>query len=286
MYTFKTLENISMEVIHKAFVEAFSDYQVKMDLPKWKFENMLIRRGFTPELSMGAFKDDQLVGFVLNGLRTWDGKPTVYDLGTGVIGEYRKQGITSNILTKIRELLKEREIKQYLLEVLQINTSAVTLYQKQGFMIVRNFLCFRLDKKNYNQESSWKLENPHGISAADWKQFEKFWDYKPSWQNSIDSIKAVPDSFHYSVASINGIVVGYGVIDKRTGDIVQLAVSINDRCKGIGRSIMTDLLNHSESGTAGVLNVDDRDNDMKEFLLKLGFEESVSQYEMILELSR
>ena len=281
MYTYKTLENISIETIHKAFVEAFSDYQVKMDLPIWKFENMLIRRGFTPELSMGAFKDDQLVGLVLNGLRDWNGKPTVYDLGTGVIGEYRKQGITSNILTKIKELLKEREIKQYLLEVLQINTSAVTLYQKQGFEIVRNFLCFRLDKKNYNHESSWKVEHLQRISPDDWKVFETFWDYKPSWQNSIDSINAVSDSFHYSVVSINGITVGYGVIDKRTGDIVQLAVSKNDRCKGIGRSIMTDLLNHSEPGTAGILNVDDRDNNMKEFLIKFGFEESVSQYEMI-----
>ena len=57
------------------------------------------------------------MGFVLNGFRDWNGKATVYDLGTGVIGEYRKQGITSNIMSCLKALLKEEGVEQYLLEV-------------------------------------------------------------------------------------------------------------------------------------------------------------------------
>jgi len=45
------LKNVEMETLHIAFVEAFSDYQVKIDLPFWKFHQMLKRRGFDPELS-------------------------------------------------------------------------------------------------------------------------------------------------------------------------------------------------------------------------------------------
>lgn len=102
MFNYKTLDNTNIETLHQAFLNAFSDYQVKMDLPLWKFQGMLQRRGYVPGISMGAFKDEALVGFVMNGFRNWNGKPTVYDIGTGVIGEYRKQGITSNILLNVK----------------------------------------------------------------------------------------------------------------------------------------------------------------------------------------
>ncbi len=127
MFTYKTLEGTGVEVLREVFEDAFSDYQVKMELPLWKFQQMLQRRGFAPEISLGAYHKDRLVGFVLNGLRVWNGKPTVYDMGTGVIGEYRKQGITSSMLMALKSLLKEKRVDQYLLEVLQVNTPAVEL---------------------------------------------------------------------------------------------------------------------------------------------------------------
>lgn len=49
MYSYKMLDKISMATLHEAFVDAFSDYQVKMDLPFWKFQQMLQRRGITPK---------------------------------------------------------------------------------------------------------------------------------------------------------------------------------------------------------------------------------------------
>lgn len=76
MYSYKMLDKISMETLHQAFLDAFSDYQVKMDFPFWKFQQMFQRRGYQPEISMGALKDGRLVGFVINGLRSWNGKPT------------------------------------------------------------------------------------------------------------------------------------------------------------------------------------------------------------------
>lgn len=32
MFSYKTLDKTSIEILHKAFVNAFSDYQVKIDL--------------------------------------------------------------------------------------------------------------------------------------------------------------------------------------------------------------------------------------------------------------
>ncbi|MHB1392499.1 MAG: GNAT family N-acetyltransferase [Clostridia bacterium] len=105
MFSYKTLENVDIDIIHQAFVSAFSDYQIKVDLPLWKLQNMLQRRGYIPEKSMGVFKDEALVGFILNGNREWKVKPTVYDTGTGVVPEYRKQGLTTNMFRNVMELL-------------------------------------------------------------------------------------------------------------------------------------------------------------------------------------
>ncbi|MBU5299167.1 GNAT family N-acetyltransferase [Clostridium sporogenes] len=284
MFSYDTLENISIETLHRTFLNAFSDYQVKMDLTILKFQYMLQRRGYVAKASMGAFNDETSVGFVLNGVRNWDGKLTAYDTGTGVIETYRKQGITSNMLLNVRQLFKEMGVEQYLLEVIQSNTSALQLYKKQGFKILRELECFHLDKNKYNPITTYKVEHVNMINSNEWRELTEFWDFVPSWQNSIDSINAVSDAFIYSIVRLDDNIVGYGVIDKKTGDIPQIAVNKNYRRKGIARSILTDLMKNTESYNINVINVDGESRSMKDFLLKLGFECGVSQYEMILKL--
>ncbi|ENJ9655170.1 TPA: GNAT family N-acetyltransferase [Clostridium botulinum] len=284
MFSYDTLENISIETLHRTFLNAFSDYQVKMDLPILKFQYMLQRRGYVAKASIGAFNDETSVGFVLNGVRNWDGKLTAYDTGTGVIETYRKQGITSNMLLNVRQLFKEMGVEQYLLEVIQSNTSALQLYKKQGFKILRELECFHLDKNKYNPITTYKVEHVNMINSNEWRELTEFWDFVPSWQNSIDSINAVSDAFIYSIVRLDDNIVGYGVIDKKTGDIPQIAVNKNYRRKGIARSIFADLIKNTESYNINVINVDGESRSMKDFLLKLGFECGVSQYEMILKL--
>ncbi|MFU0825882.1 GNAT family N-acetyltransferase [Clostridium sp.] len=284
MFSYKTFENISIEKIHNTFLEAFSDYQVKIDLPLLKFEKMIQRRGYVVEASIGAFNNNILVGFILNSIRQWNGKLTAYDTGTGVIKAYRKHGITSNMFLNVRQILEEIGVEQYLLEVIQSNTSAVNLYKKQGFKILRNFECFNLYKNMYNSITTYKTQHINMITESQWKKLIKFWDFKPSWQNSIDSINAVSNTFIYSIVSIDDTIVGYGIIDKNTGDIPQIAVDKNYRCKGIGRSIFTDLLNSTKSYNIGVINVDSQCISMRNFLLNLGFSQNLKQYEMVLKL--
>lgn len=281
MFNYKILDKTSIEILHKAFLDAFSDYQVKIDLPFWKFKQMLQRRGYVPEMSIGAFENERLVGFVLNGFRNWNGKSTVYDLGTGVIGDYRRQGITSNMLLNIKEVLKEKQVEQYLLEVIKSNTSAVQLYKKQGFEAQREFSCFQLDKNKYNSITTCKVEHVDRINL---EQLTGFWDFRPSWQNSIDSINAVPEAFIYSIVQVDNTIIGYGIIDKKTGDIPQIAVNKHYRGRGIARSIVTDMIKNTESYKISVINVDDQSKSTKDFLLKLGFEYSVGQYEMLLKI--
>lgn len=281
MICYRMLENVEMETIHSAFVEAFSDYQVKIDLPFWKFHQMLKRRGFDPELSIGAFEDERLVAFVLNGYRDWNGKKTVYDLGTGVVADYRRRGITSEMLQRIKEKMKERGIDQYLLEVLQTNQSAVSLYQKQGFQIQRTFSCYHLDKNDLSQSTTHSVES---VDIIDLEMLNEFWDFKPSWQNSIESVKAVPEDFHYAIVRNDNIIIGYGIIDKKTGDIPQIAVHKEYREKGIASSILLELAKNTEAIKLSILNIETPLKSMEEFLLKSSFTSYVGQYEMLLKV--
>ena len=281
MLAYRTLNDANIETLHEAFRNAFSDYQVEMNLPIETFKQMLQRRGYAPEISIGAFKDDRLVGFVLNGLRNLNGKTTVYDIGTGVIIDYRRQGVTSNMLLKVKEVLKQNQIEQYLLEVIQSNTSALQLYKKEGFKIRRNFSCFKIDKKSYAPVKIHKVGHTDQMA---WEQLREFWDFEPSWQNSIDSVNAVSKDFLYSIVHYDNTIAGYGIINKKTGDIPQIAVKKVYRGKGIGRSIVTDLIENTESQKISTLNVDDESKCMKDFLIKLGFAPTVSQYEMLLHI--
>ena len=284
MVNYDTLENVSIEKLHTTFTEAFSDYEVKIDIPILKLQQRLQRTGYLTEASIGASDNDVLVGFLLNSIREWDGKLTAYDTGTGVIKEYRNKGITSTMFVNVLKNLKEMEVKQYLLEVIQSNTSAVHLYKKQGFEVSREFECFNLDKKLFTCAPTHQVQHINEITEIDWIKLMSFWDFKPSWQNSVDSINAVSDEFICSIVSINDEIVGYGIIDKNTGDIPQIAVDKNYRGKGIGSSILADLLKNTESCSLNVVNVDSQCDSMKDFLLNLGFKLMIKQYEMILAL--
>ena len=110
------------------------------------------------------------------------------------------------------------------------------------------------------------------------------WDFVPSWQNSIDSVNAVSDSFEYCIVRIEETIVGYGIIDKVTGDIPQIAVSKQYRRKGIGTSIIAELLKSTKAQNISVINVDEQCTSMRDFLLKLGFQHNVSQFEMMLKI--
>jgi ribosomal protein S18 acetylase RimI-like enzyme len=287
MIEYCSLENTSLIDLHTAFLEAFSDYQVQMNMPFSKFENMLHRRGYAADLSVGALLGNELVGFVLNGCRLWNDINTLYDCGTGVVPKFRKQGITTNLFKIINnDLLEKKKIEQYLLEVIQTNTSAVELYKKQGFAMLRSFSCYRLEQRALNGKKNrfvFKIEN---LQSIDWSTLGSFWDVQPSWQNSIDSVLSVPESFLLVTAKKEEIIIGYGIIDIQSGDIAQMAVHKHYRRQGVGTALIDELWKNTESSKVSITNVDDRSSSLKAFLNRTGFQNFIQQYEMVLTLKK
>ncbi|MEE4218895.1 MAG: GNAT family N-acetyltransferase, partial [Xanthomonadales bacterium] len=135
----QSLENVSIEDIHRAFTRAFSDYVEPFNLTVEQLQHTLQRRGFNACLSFAAYSGGEIVGFTLNGSGQWNGQATAYDTGTGVHISHRKQGIASRIFEASLPVLKAHGVSQYLLEVIRVNTKAADLYRKFGFSITREF---------------------------------------------------------------------------------------------------------------------------------------------------
>lgn len=284
MINYMSLENISVEEVYDTFIKAFSDYQVKVYDSLDNFIHRLNSEGYNGKASIGSFESGRLVGFMLNGIRKWNGQITAYDMGTGIIKQYRNKGLTTNMFSKVKSNLMDMGVNQYLLEVIKNNEPAFNLYKKQGFEISREFNCFNLEKNNFKSKMNYKIKIIDEFDEDIWAKCMTFWDCKPSWQNSIQSIQEAKDSFYYCLASDNEDIVGYGIINKANGNIPQLAVDKNYRKQQIGKSIVTKMINLSDSNKISIINVDKDCQSINNFLTDNLFEKFVDQYEMILEL--
>ena len=288
MITIKQLSKTSIKTIHEAFSKAFSDYVEPFDLTQEQLQYMIERRGCDFNLSFGAFDNDELIGFTLNGIGQWNGKLTAYDTGTGIIKEYRKKGIATRMFDESLPILRQHGVKQYLLEVIRSNKSAVELYKKAGFKTTREFDYYISEKDKLNLKKKF---NPNDftireITNPDWLYLKSFWSFEPSWQNSIYSINRKFDHFRFLGIYKNEDLVGYGILEKTTGDIPQLAVANRYRRLGLGSLLINFLIDLSESKMIKIINVETSYKPFKAFAESINLVPGAGQYEMLLDLQK
>lgn len=269
--------------IHKTFLDAYSDYVVKFQLTVAQLENHIAQNAVRLEKSVGAFADGKMIGVTLNGVGVWDEKKTIYDAGTGVIPNFRKNGAGKAMFDFAIPFFEKKGIKQILLEVISQNENAFRLYKKIGFEEKRRLIFFEqkedLKQKNLENLEIRELENP------DWHLFENFCDGKPSWQNSKESIERMLSAKCVLGAFLKEKLVGYGAVFSRSGTIAQLAVDRKHRRKGIASNILGEIRKRIEPKTKlRISNVDENIEGFGKFMKKCGFNEFLSQIEMTKDL--
>lgn len=284
MIIIKTLKEISFKALYEVFKEAFKDYE--MQLTHNQLEAMLTRRGFVEELSFGAFDGGKLVSFTLNGIGKFQGINTAYDTGTATIEEYRGQGLASRIFNYSLPHLKEAGIHQYLLEVLQNNSQAISVYKKLDFVIVREFNYFsqlknsiEIDHSKINIECS--VDN---IDLSYEKEMMAMWDFYPSWQNTFDSVSRQINDFKIIGATSKNDLVGYAILEENSGDITQLAVSKEHRRKGIGTLLFKELHDLNRYNSMKAINTEIDCESVSQFFTSVNLELKGTQFEMIRKL--
>ncbi len=285
---YRSLEDESNEKIYQCFSEAFSDYIVKVQLSFEKFQRIMVRNGVDLKFSIGAYDGDNLFGFILNGIGTWNNTPTVYDSGTGIIKEYRGKKHSKKMFEALKQKLVENNFSQYLLEVIQTNKPAYSLYSNQGFKVKRELSCFGIGKENFECQVDSEVDLYFGrISSLDWKVVTTFWNAPPSWQNSIPAIERVSDLFEKIGVYLDSNLIGYGIFDPQSGEIVHIAVKKDMRRKGVGSMLLHKISTETEgSSHMRILNIDKKDQETIDFFKRNKFINDVDQYEMILNLNK
>lgn len=181
-----------------------------------------------------------------------------YDTGTGTLKDYRGRGLATRIFEYSIPYLREAGIKEYLLEVLQHNTGAVSVYRKLGFEVTREFYYFRPENGQINREVK-AIDFPYSLQPIDINEYEAipgFWDFKPSWQNSFDAINRAPEDFVCLGVFTEGRLVGYGVFEPMSRDVTQIAVDKEYRRKGIGSLLFQKMLECNKYNSVKIVNTD------------------------------
>ena len=266
--------------LYECFLDAFSDYQISLQMTEEQFEQRVKRDGVELELCAGAFDGERMIGFYMNGSGMWQGKLSAYDAGTGVVPDHRRRGVAKELFGFTVPRLKERGMTQYLLEVLTSNERAVALYRKLGFAETRTFVLLR------STEPVKLIGNVEGVAIhhmdePDWDVFCAYWDGEPSWQNSADAVERSRNQCEIVGAFIDEKCVGYGIVFKPSSILMQLAVAREFRRRGIGSRILASL---SGDKILKTNNVDEELKGTLAFYKACGFEIVLKQFEMMRQL--
>lgn len=280
----RSLRSCNFHELYACHLKAFKDYPFQ-----WSKEALLKtihRRGFDPELSFGAFHKDELVSFTWNGIGTFKGLRTAYDTGTGTVEEYRGKGLASKIFEYSIPFLKAAGVQQYILEVLEDNEKAFSVYSKQGFTVSRKFECFRINVCEWKiPERSFPKEiQLKEIDLGYRTQMQTMIDFDLSWQNNFEALSKNPGDLKIIGAFEDNILIAYAIIEPHSGDIPQLAVTTNKRRKGISSMLLRELKKSNKAEIVKVINIGSDQEAIKEFVLKNGIPKLVSQFEMVKNL--
>ena len=280
---YRFLSNVDRSELLKTNLEAFSDYVVPMQVSEKQFENHLAQNNIDLDLSVGAFKDDVLIGYTLNGFGLWNGKQTAYDGGTGVIPNYRRMGIGKSMFEFLLPKLREIGVEQMLLEVIINNTKAVNLYRKLGFLESRRLLFFvQTDEIKSEIQNEFEIRQ---VENLDLNHIRTFWDKETSWQFSIEAVNRKLSPKILFGAFKGGKCIGYSILYPSTGTISQIAIDKEFRRKKIATNLLAEMQKYIKKDVQlRFSNVDRELNSLIRFAGNLDFTPTISQFEMILDL--
>jgi len=275
-----TLEGVKISKILDAFNESFSDYFIPFKLSKEQLIQKMLVDKTDLSLSVGVFENEQLIAFILHGIDAIKKQRVIYNGGTGVIPKKRGAGLSKQMYRFILPYLAERGINNLVLEVISNNVPAIKSYEQSGFKTIRRLICYKGEVVVETSNNSIVIKK---LQDYNWELMESFWDTYPTWQNS----KSVTNELKYKNVSLGAYIenqlVGYLIFNPKNRRIQQIAVSKDFRRKRIASHLIAALI-EKYGATFSIINVDKNSKPINTFLKEIGFEITLEQLEMKLQL--
>ena len=196
---------------------------------------------------------------------------------------YRGKGLATKIFEYSIPYLQESGIKQYLLEVLQNNAKAVSIYSKAGFKVSREFYYSVINQNEIkllpkSLPPNYQLKT---ISLEEAKTCGSFFDFVPAWQNNFKAVFNQASDFKTVGVLYKDQLVGFGICEPENGDITLLGVDRVHRRRGIGTIILRALQKLNKYTSMKAINYDVECKSAYGFLKANSFYPTGKQYEMI-----
>lgn len=286
-FRFALLKPQQMPQAHLTFQKAFADYLFPIQFNEEQFRDKRQREGIEPGFCVGAFVGEEMVAFILTGVGEWQGKPTAYNAGTGVLPAYRGYGLTGRMYAFLLPKLRESGVELCLLEVIRENEPALHAYKRVGFATTRTFDCLRGIKNELLLAAS--LPEGVEIKAAarpNYKLYRCLREVEPSWQNNDLALKRSGASCSY-VEALNEKqeLVGYLAFFPKSGAVAQLAVDAHWRGRGIGTALLRATAAQTTAPSLLFINIEHTATGLLQFLERRYFKPLLQQYEMELALA-
>lgn len=285
-FRFTFLTEKDLPELHEAFLQSFADYLVPIQLDAAQFRVKIKREGIAPSFCAAAYVGTEMAGFILTGLGEWQGKPTAYNAGTGVLPQFRGYNLTQQLYAYMLPKLRESGVEQCLLEVMQENAPALRAYKAIGFKVTRTLDLFRAQKG----ELLLDVVEPEDITIAaakrpDWKTYGCFRDAEPSLQNTAEAIRKSPDEkVMLEARDREQEIVGYIMLFPNTGSVAQFAVDNRSRGKGIGSALLREAMQRTAASFLMFVNIDTSATSLISYLERRHFRHVLRQYEMLLPI--
>jgi ribosomal protein S18 acetylase RimI-like enzyme len=282
---FHTLEQIPIEALRTCFNASFADYELPLQMDETAFIHKLIVEDINLSISVGAFYNNALVGFILFGLDTVNGTVTAWDGGTGVIPAYRGQQLTQRMFEYAAPILKGKGTKRVILEVLENNIGAHRIYQKIGFKDVRKLHAYKGYFGSTHQQS-------HTIEVQtnyDTNTLTNLCDWQPAWQQMNNRVSNWGDAVTTIAIKQGRNIIAYAhytTLNKHATPsrrVLQFAVAKEHRRQGSATALFQHIAGDN-SLPITVINVDEHSDNSNSFLKSIGLECFVSQYEMEIKI--
>lgn len=274
--TVKTLADIDIPQMAEAINQSFADYIVPFKLNAEQLQYKIIQEDVDPDLSIGVFDDDTLVGLMLHALRKNDGHLVTYNAATGIIPTYRGKGLVGKMYDSLLPKLQALQVQKMVLEVIEGNEPAIKAYEKMGYTISRKLVCFSGTATVAETQKEISIKE---TTAFQWDKWLSFWDIQPSWQNAVSSVENSKAMAKVLEAYLDNELAGYLIYNTNSRKVNQFAVSPSHRQKGIATALFSHLQQVLDNEMY-VYNIDASSQACIHFLKKLGLKEKVNQFEM------
>lgn len=268
----RLLDDSDFDSLYKTFNLAFSGYAVKLQPTLEEFHHRIRNKlHLDRDISAAAFDGDEMVGFIVHASNIYQGIPTAYNGGTGVLPGFRNQRTAEQLYSFLIPRIQAKFLARILLEVIDTNELAIKLYEKIGFTFKRRFLC-------YKQTSRISLEPSITIKEGTISDVDfSFMDFDSSFMDSEEHLSLGNESV--LLAYRNDDLAGYIIYQPHLGRISQMAVSRLFRHERIGESLIAELQKKCDK-TLTIMNIPEDEVGFDAFLKKCGFENQVNQFEM------